>query len=190
MGIVFEVFEEGQQVPAGWHKVTGHFDWDMKMDFTWKARWVLDSHKTPDPIGSMFAGVVSRESVRITFTYAALNGLDVCAADIHNAYLQAPSSQQDYIICSPEFGMENVGRVALIHRAMYGSKSTGKDFRNHLRSCMLHLNFSSCPANPDVWMRKAPKVDSLPCYDYVLLYMDEELVVSEEAEAILMEEIG
>ena len=85
MGIVFEVFEEGQQVPAGWHKVTGHLDWDMKMDFTWKARWVLDSHKTPDPIGSMFAGVVSRESVRITFTYAALNGLDVCAADIHNA---------------------------------------------------------------------------------------------------------
>ena len=95
VGIAFEVLEEGQQAPVGWHKVTSHLIWDMKMDFTWKVRWVLDGHRTPDPIGSMFAGVVSRESVRITFTYAALNGLDVCAADIHNAYLQALSSQQD-----------------------------------------------------------------------------------------------
>jgi hypothetical protein len=57
---------------------------------------------------------VSRESVQIAFTYAALNGVDVFA-DIRNAYLQAPSSQKDYIICGPEFGIENVGKVALIH---------------------------------------------------------------------------
>ena len=36
--------------------------------------WVLDGHKTPDPVGSKYAGVVSRESVQITFTYAGLNG--------------------------------------------------------------------------------------------------------------------
>ena len=86
VGITHEVLEEGQWVPAGWHKVTGHLIWDVKMDFTWKARWVLDSHKTPDPIGSMCAGVVSRESARITFAYAALNGLDVCAADILSGF--------------------------------------------------------------------------------------------------------
>ena len=66
-------------------------------------------------MGSTYAGVVSRESVRIAFTYAALNGVDICAADIRNAYLQAPSSCKDYIICGPEFGIENVGKVALIH---------------------------------------------------------------------------
>ena len=48
------------------------------MDFTRKARWVLDGHKSPDPVGSKYAGVVSRESVRIAFTYAALNAL-MCA---------------------------------------------------------------------------------------------------------------
>ena len=52
------------------------------MDFTRKVRWVLDGHKTLDPIGSTYAGVVSRESVRIALTYAALNELDVFAADI------------------------------------------------------------------------------------------------------------
>ena len=72
-----------------------------------KAWWVLDGHKTPDPIGSTYAGMVSRESVCIAFTYAALNGLDVFTADIQNAYLQVPLSQKHYIICNPEFGLEN-----------------------------------------------------------------------------------
>ena len=73
---------------------------------------------------------MSRESVRIAFTYAALNGVDVQAADIQNAYIQAPSSRKDYIICGPEFGLENVGKVALIQRALYGGKTAGRDFRN------------------------------------------------------------
>ena len=84
------------------------------MDFTRKARWVLDGHKCVDPYGSTYTGVVSRKSVKISLTYAALNGLDVYTADIRNAYLQAPSSQKDYIICGPEFGIENIGKKALI----------------------------------------------------------------------------
>jgi hypothetical protein len=41
----------------------------------------MDGHKLPTLEGSTYAGVVSRESVRIALTYAALNGLKVCAAD-------------------------------------------------------------------------------------------------------------
>ena len=190
VGIAFEVLPEGQKAPNGWHLVTGHLIWDLKMDFTRKARWVLDGHKTPDPVGSTYAGVVSRESVRIAFTYAALNDVDVFAADIRNAYLQAPSSQKDYIICGPEFGLENVGRVALIHRALYGGKSAGRDFRNHLRACMRHLEFISCPADPDVWMRPSKKSDGQEYYEYILLYTDDALVISENAEKVLRLELG
>lgn len=190
VGIAFEILDEGQKAPIGWHAVTGHLIWDVKMDFTRKARWVLDGHKTADPLISTYAGVVSRESIRITFTYAALNGLDVCAADIRNAYLQAPSSRKDYITCGPEFGLENVGRVALIHRALYGGKTAGRDFRNHLRSCMKHLSFTSCPADPDVWMRPAKKSDGLAYYEYILLYTDDTLCISENPEKILRKELG
>ena len=128
LGVAVEILGEGTKAPPGWSKVSGHIVWDVKMSFERKARWVLDGHKTADPICSNYAGVVSRESVRIAFTYAALNKLDVAAADIRNAYLQAPSSRKDYIICGPEFGLENVGRVALIHRAIYGGKTAGRDF--------------------------------------------------------------
>jgi hypothetical protein len=190
VGIAFEVLEDGATALKGWNKVTGHIIWDVKMDFTRKARWVLDGHKQADPEGCTYAGVVSRESVRIALTYAALNGLEVCAADIRNAYLQAPSSNKDYIICGPEFGIENEGKVALIHRALYGGKSAGRDFRNHLRSCMHFLNFKSCPADPDVWMRPSIKCDGTKVWDFVLIYTDDTLVVSENAESILRNEMG
>jgi hypothetical protein len=190
VGIAFEVLPTEKRAPVGWKKVTGHLVWDVKMDFTRKARWVLDGHLTPDIIGSTYAGVVSRESVRIAFTYAALNDVDICAADIRNAYLQAPSSQKDFIICGPEFGLENVGKCALIHRALYGGKSAGADFRNHLRSCMRHLDFVSCPADPDVWMRPAKHSDGSEYYEYILLYTDDALVISEQPEKVLRMELG
>ena len=75
IGVAFEILEDEKTAPAGYTKVSGHPIWSVKMDFTRTARWVLDGHKTPDPVGSKYAGVVSRESVRIAFTYAALNDL-------------------------------------------------------------------------------------------------------------------
>ena len=53
---------------------------------------------------SAYAGVVSRESIRIDFTLAAFNGHDIMTADIQNAYLQAPISEKYWTICGPEFG--------------------------------------------------------------------------------------
>lgn len=188
--VAFEILEEGDSPPLGWKETSGHFVFDIKMDLTRKARWVKDGHKTPDPSHSTYASVVSRESVCIALTYAALNDLEVMAADIRNAYLQAPSSEKHYIICGPEFGLENKGKKALIRRALYGSKTAGRDFRNHLQSCMRHLKFESCPADPNVWMRSAKKSDGSPHYEYVLLYTDNILVISDQGEEILREGIG
>ena len=139
VGVAFEILEEDQPTPAGWKKVSRHLVWDVKMDFTRKARWVLDGHKMADPIGPSFAGVDLRESIRIAFMYAALNAQQVFAADICNADLQVPSSQKDYAICGPEFGIENIGKVELIHQALYGGKSMGRDFRNHTNSAHVRL---------------------------------------------------
>ena len=77
---------------------------------------------------STYAGVVSRESVRIAFTYAALNGLDVWAADVHNTFLQAPCSEKYYTVCGPEFGSEFIDKLEIIFRAAYGLKSAGAHF--------------------------------------------------------------
>ena len=109
------------------------------MDFTPKARWVKDGHHTPDPKESNYAGVVSKHSVRVDLTYAALNDVDVTAADIQNAYLQAPYSDKHYVICGKEFGLEHEGKISLIRRALYSGKLAGRDFWTQLRSCINFL---------------------------------------------------
>ena len=190
VAVAFEILDINAPIPIGWTKSSGHIIFDVKMDFTRKARWVKDGHRTPEPDQSTFAGVVSRESVRIALTYAALNDINVVAADIKNAYLQAPSSEKHYVICGAEFGLEHAGKVALIRRALYGGKSSGADFWKHLRDCMTHLGFTSCKADPDIWMREAQRDDGTPYWEYVLLYVDDALCISNNAEKVLREEIG
>ena len=55
---------------------------------------------------------------------------------------------------------------------------------------MRHMNFQSCPADPDVWMRPALKSDGTEYYEYILLYTDDALCISENAESVLQNELG
>ena len=106
----FDIKPEGSRPPVNYTLANGHLIFDVRMTLEPKVRWVKYGHKTPIPEWSTFAGVVSWESVRIAFTYAALNGLPVFATDIQDAYLQSPASEKHYVICGPEFGLENIGK--------------------------------------------------------------------------------
>ena len=52
--------------------------------------------------------VLFQETARIALLITALNGLDVCAADIGNAYLNTPCKEKIWIIAEPEFGEKAV----------------------------------------------------------------------------------
>ena len=60
VGIAFTILDDGIKPPPGRRKASGHLVFDVKMDFTRKAMWVKDGHRTPDPTTSDYAGVVSR----------------------------------------------------------------------------------------------------------------------------------
>ena len=179
VGVAFKILESGEYVPPGYTKSSGHLVFDVRMNFQCKARWVKDGQKTPDPETFSYADVVSRENIRILLTHAALHGVLVVAADIRNVYLQAPTSEKHFVICGPEFGIDNVGEKALITQALYGGKTTGRDFWHHLRSCMKFLGFELSYADPDVWMRQSVRKDRVTKYwECVLLYTDNYLVIS------------
>ena len=57
---------------------------------TEKTKIVAGGHTTNPPAESTYSGVVSREFVRIDFTFGALNELDMIAAGIQNACINAP----------------------------------------------------------------------------------------------------
>ncbi len=126
--IAFEILRPNNKPPPGWPKALRHVVFDVKIDFTMKACWVKDGHKTPDSLTSSFAGVISPDSICISLTHAALLGLPVLCANIRNAYLQAPSSEKHFIICGLEFGIENEGHVGFIRCALYGGKVAGRIF--------------------------------------------------------------
>ena len=186
VAVAFHILDHGESEPVGYEHINCHLIFDVKMDFRRKARFVAGGHTTNPPSESTYAGVVSRESVRIAFTIAALNDLDIFAADIQNAYLTAPCGEKIIITCGPEFGSEHKGKIAVVVRALYGLRSSGSSFRNHLASCMEALGYTPCKADPDVWMRRSRKADGTEYYQYMLLYVDDCLAISEHPkEAVL-----
>ena len=113
--------------------------------------------------------MVSRESVGITLTLAALNDLEMKTSDIQNAYLTAPCSEKVHTTLVTEFG-ENKGKTAIIVKLIYGLASSGASFRNHLAEFMHHHGYKSCLADPDLWYK--PEIredDKYKYYSYVLL---------------------
>ena len=113
--VAFKILEDGQQVPVGSKFIGVHLVFDVKQGtLQRKARLVCDGSKT-DPEVPTYAGVVSRESVRIAFLYAALNDLDILAADCEGAYLNAPTREKLHTTCGPEFGAD-AGKTAIIVR--------------------------------------------------------------------------
>ena len=87
--------------------------------------------------------------------------------------------------------MKNVGKKALITRALYGGTCAGRDFWHCIWSCIKFLGFNSSRTDPDVWMRESVRTDGFTkYYEYVLLYTENFLVVSGRAETLLRNEIG
>ena len=116
--------------------------------------------------------------------------MDVLTADILNSYLHAPSSYKHFIICQLEFGLKNQGKLAIIVRAIYGRKFTCRDFWNRLRICINHLGFESCLGDAVVWIHVSTSAGGMKYSNYVLMYVDNCLVISNKAEDILRKYIG
>jgi hypothetical protein len=69
---------------------------NVKIDFTCKARLVAGGHLTDPPTTLTYSSVVSRESVRLAFLIAALNDLNILVADIGNVYINATTKEKVY----------------------------------------------------------------------------------------------
>ena len=80
--VAFDILDKDQNVEPGRIFLECYMIFEVKMDFRRKARYVANGAKNPNLKISSYSGVVSRETVRITLTYAALNVLNILAADI------------------------------------------------------------------------------------------------------------
>ena len=90
-----------------------------------------------------------------------------------------------YTILGPEFGPDE-GNMVIIVRAIYGLKSAGASFRNHLANFMQFMGYNPSLDDPDLWIRPMKiSSDDFEHYDYVLLYVDNVLSISDDPTEVL-----
>ena len=186
--VAFQLLEDDEPIPIGSRKIPYHFIFDIKFDLTRKARLVAGGHQNKEvPAYATYSSVASRESIRMAFLIAAMNSMEVLAADIGNAYLNAPCHEKVHVTVGPElFGEENSGKTAIIVRALYGLKSAGASWRKHLSThIQTYLKFTPSRADHDIYFKGKVKDDGAKYYAYLVVYVDDILSVDFQPKAAI-----
>ena len=98
------------------------FDVKTGKNFIRKERFIADGNKNNTPAAMNYSSLVSRDSVWIALTIAALNNSDVLACDIQTAYLTTDCRERVWMVVGTRFGYKD-GKNMLARKALYGLKS-------------------------------------------------------------------
>ncbi|KAL7580569.1 hypothetical protein ACA910_003691 [Epithemia clementina (nom. ined.)] len=172
-----------ENAPKDHHKIRVHLVFAVKHDGRHKARLVADGHLTPEPVESIYSGVVSLRSLRITIFLGKLNDLELWGADIGNAYLEATTDELLFIVAGPEFE-ELEGHILVFKKALYGLRSSGLKWSQRLYDIMTEMGFSPSKADPCIWMKKNHDGTK---YMYIAIYVDDLLIACEDPKSFIDE---
>lgn len=104
----------------------------------------------------------------VTFI-AELNGLELEAADVGNAYLEGKTNEKVCFVAGPSFERYGLdGHLLAIDKTLYGLRNLGACYHAKWAESMKVLECSSSCADPDVWMR-----DRGDYYEFVVVYVDD-----------------
>ena len=70
----------------------------------------------------------------------------------------------------------------MIHKALYGLKSSGLRWSQRVHDIMLQLGFKPCKADPCVWLREMTNK-----YEYIAMYVYDLLITSEKPQQIIQD---
>ena len=132
-----------------------------------KACFVAGGNMTETPATLTYASVVSRDSVHIALTIAALNGLEILACDIKNTYLTAECREKIWTRAGPGFYSKS-GTIMIFVMSLYGPKSRGTAFCAYLEKTLNYIGFLSTKADPDVWYSPEVKPKGFEYYEYIM----------------------
>jgi len=169
----------GKPLPPGYKMIRCHIIFDCKEDGRRKARLVGGGHLTAPPKDSVYSSVASLRSIRLVTFLSQLNGLELCAADVGNAYLEAYTKEKVAFVAGKEFG-PLAGHTLLISKALYGLRSSGARFHDKFADTLTDMGFKPSLCDPDVWYR-----DAGDCYEYVCTYVDDLLVAMKDPNSFM-----
>jgi hypothetical protein len=153
---------------------------DVKQDMRRKARLVLGGHVIDASGHDTYASNMKGISSRILMLIAAANDLSILTGDIGNAYLYANTNEKIYCRTGEEFrnsGYGEGGELAVLVKALYGTKSAANRWHAHLADTLRSMNFASSRYDPDIWLRM--RADQTG-YDYIGTHTDDLMVVAKD----------
>jgi hypothetical protein len=160
-------FVDDNKIPEFLKPVGVHMILDVKMDLTQKACLVANGHEMEVPTESTYSTIVTRDSVLIAFMLAALNGLDVLSGNVKNVYINAESKEKLHIA---EAGPGFMGCPCMIVWALYRLKSSGSCWHDNMAQTLRDLNYVTCFADYDVWMKAKVKTTSDEYWEHILIF--------------------
>ena len=109
-------------------------------------------HRTGAPAENVHSGVISLKGLRAIIFLGELNDMEAWGTDISNAYLNAECSEKVCIKAGKEFKRIGLaGHLLIICKALYGLKSSGKRFNEHLGKVLRALGFARSRAQNNIW---------------------------------------
>jgi len=113
---------------------------EAKQDLRHKGRYIIGGDKVEIYDVECYSSNMMGISARLLMLIADANGYDVRTGDIKNAYLNAFTKEKIWITCGPEFSrviidgkeVNMTGRRALVVKALYGLKSSGRQWHKLL----------------------------------------------------------
>ena len=176
---VFKDHGTGDKPPEGYKKIKVRMIYDVKHDGRHKARLVAGGHLTDIPLDSVYSGVVSLRGLRLLVFLAELNNLELWGTDITSAYLEAYTSEKVCIKAGPEFG-KLCDHWLIIDKALYGLRSSGARWHERLADCLRDEGWTSCLAEPDIWIRQ-----DQDHYEYIAVYVDDLTIAMKDPESFV-----
>ena len=76
----------------------------------------------------------------------------MCAGDVGNAFLYGKTREKVYVVAGEEFG-EHKGKRMVIDKSLYGLKSSGARFHEHLSIRLKRMGYKPSKADPDLWIK-------------------------------------
>ena len=167
--------------PAGYQKITVHLIFAVKYDGRHKARLAADGHLSPEPVESIYSGVVSLRYLKLVIFLGKLNNLELWGADIGNAYLEAPTEEKLYIVAGPEFE-DWEGYILTCSKSIIWTKIFRERWAETLHDILKDMNFIPSRADQCIWLKKNIKIN---LYEYIAVYVDDLCIAPQDPNEII-----
>ena len=179
--VTFQTLAVGESIPLAYQIIRYHIVYDMKIEnFRWKAWFVAGGNMTKAPTTITYASVVSNESVWTALPQISINCPDPHSFEWswsedcqHWECIPHCSSQQKNLVFSWTQVWLQCWEPTIVVHSLYGLKSTGATFCNHLANCMCHLgcNLVWLPKSFGYNLKPNPKMatSTMPMPSYSML---------------------